>query len=239
MQGGQRPEGMQDGMQGAAGGAPGQSADTKTYETVQDYIASLNSDGEWVKYDTATNTAKIISIEAFVTHCKNASKNVGAFDNLNRTAAENAVFGDQQADSLHFDAVMAELLKANTDKYANYSDWDSSIVEAYQEYLTSVDALGTSSIVRQEMYNPMYYLSPYYDGYETSTPATYWRIHTGINQGDTSLSVEMNLALALQSYDSVKSVDFETVWGQGHTTAERTGSAEENFIAWVNGCCGK
>ena len=32
-------------------------------------------------------------------------------------------------------------------------------------------------------------------------------------------------------------VDFATVWGQGHTMAERTGSSTENFIAWVNDCC--
>ena len=28
-----------------------------------------------------------------------------------------------------------------------------------------------------------------------------------------------------------------TVWGQGRTMAERTGSSTANFIAWVNECC--
>ena len=46
----------------------------------------------------------------------------------------------------------------------------------------------------------------------------------------------MNLALALQNYDGVESVDFETVWGQGHTQAERTGNASDKFIAWVKEC---
>ena len=31
-------------------------------------------------------------------------------------------------------------------------------------------------------------------------------------------------------------VDFETVWGQGHVEAERTGNSTENFIAWINEC---
>ncbi|MDO4297788.1 MAG: hypothetical protein Q4C59_04820 [Lachnospiraceae bacterium] len=31
-------------------------------------------------------------------------------------------------------------------------------------------------------------------------------------------------------------VDFETVWGQGHVEAERTGDSASNFIAWVNEC---
>lgn len=46
----------------------------------------------------------------------------------------------------------------------------------------------------------------------------------------------MNLTLALENYDGVESVDFETVWGQGHTQAERTGNSTDNFIAWVEDC---
>lgn len=46
----------------------------------------------------------------------------------------------------------------------------------------------------------------------------------------------MNLALALEQYKGVESVDFETVWEQGHTTAERTEDSTSNFIAWVNEC---
>ena len=45
-----------------------------------------------------------------------------------------------------------------------------------------------------------------------------------------------NLALALDQYDGVDSVDFETVWEQDHTEAERTGNSTENFTAWVDRC---
>ena len=48
------------------------------------------------------------------------------------------------------------------------------------------------------MYNPLYYLSGYYDGYQKSTVADHWRIRTGIAQSDTSLTTEVNLALALK-----------------------------------------
>lgn len=88
------------------------------------------------------------------------------------------------------------------------------------------------------MYNPMYYLSDYYEGYQTSNAARFWRIRTGINQGDTSLTTEVNLALALENYGG-RDVDFETIWGQGHTMAERTGDSSENFISWVNRCLQK
>ena len=86
------------------------------------------------------------------------------------------------------------------------------------------------------MYTPLYYLPESSEGYETSTVAKYWRIRTGIAQSDCALSTEMNLALALENYSGVENVDFETVWGAGHTQAERTGSSKDNFIAWVNEC---
>ena len=48
------------------------------------------------------------------------------------------------------------------------------------------------------------------------------------------MSTEVNLALALKNYGA--DVDFETVWGQGHVEAERTGDSTSNFITGVNEC---
>ena len=64
----------------------------------------MNSDVKWITYDAKSNTAKITSIKAFVQHCKNATKSVGAFDDLNRAQAENMVFnnGQSKVDALHY-----------------------------------------------------------------------------------------------------------------------------------------
>ena len=102
--------------------------------------------------------------------------------------------------------------------------------------LAKTDALGNTVDARLDMYSPMYYLLEGSDGYQSSNVAKYWRIRTGIAQSDCALSTEMNLALALENYENVSSVDFETIWGAGHTEAERTGTSTENFIAWVNAC---
>lgn len=225
-----------EGMPGGMNGNKGTTQETTTYETVQDYIDALNADGEWVKYNATTNTATITSIEDFVTHNKNASKSVAAFDDLNRKQAENMVFGNDESDALHFDSVLAQLLEDNQAKYAAFVDWNASYIQAYVDDLTALDKFGNSIEYRQNMYNPMYYISDYYEGYGTSKVAPYWRIHTGIEQGDTAVTVEANLALALEQYTGIESVEFETVWGQGHTKAERTGDSTENFIQWVGQC---
>ena len=193
-----------------------------TYETVEDYIAALNADTQWVSYDASTNTATITSVADFVKALKNASKSLGAFDSLDESQGENVLFGYGDGEGAHFDAILAELLKG--------TDYES----AYAEDLAREDALGNTVDYRLNMYTPLYYISDYYDGYQTANTAHYWRIRTGINQSDTALSTEVNLALMLEAYGA--DVDFATVWGQGHVKAERTGDSDTNFIEWVNEC---
>ena len=248
--GGQRPDGANFGGQkpdgNFAGGMPdaGESASYEemdgitrtesassalslsgTYETKQDYIDALNANGEWVTWDEETGKATITSVAAFTAVLKNASKSIAAFDQLDRGQGENTLFGYGDGNGAHFDAVLAQLVTG------------SEYEQDFADDLAKTDAVGNTVDVRLNMYTPLYYLLPAYDGYQTSSVAKYWRIRTGINQGDTALCTEVNLALALEAYG--EDVDFETVWGQGHMEAERTGSATVNFIAWVNECMQK
>lgn len=217
------------------GAGPGGTTESVTYETAQAFIDSLNAETQWVTYDAATNRAKISSLADFAKYVKTASKSVPAFDALDRSLAENAVFGVADVNELHFDQLVARLLKNNQAKYESLTDWNSQYVTDFESDLAKTDSLGKTIAERQDLYNPMFYLTSAYSGYQTSKPAPHWRIRSGLSQGDTALTVETNLALALenQANGAVKSVDFATVWGQGNTTAERTGHASANFIQWV------
>ncbi len=195
-----------------------------TYETRRDYIDALNANNEWVSWDENTNTVTITSVSAFTQALKNASKGIAAFDQLNPTQGENILFGYGDGNGAHFDAILAGLIQG--------SEYEAG----FAEDLSKQDVQGNTVDVRLNMYNPMYYLSPAYAGYRTAEPADYWRIRTGINQGDTALCTEIDLALAAEAYAEGTHVDFETVWGQGHVEAERIGSATANFIAWVQEC---
>ncbi|MBQ7599593.1 MAG: hypothetical protein IJU57_02855, partial [Clostridia bacterium] len=153
-------------------------------------------------------------------------KNLGAFDQLDGGQGENTLFGYGDGDGAHFDPVLSGILNEMGNSYA--SD--------YADDLTKKDSVGNTVDVRLNMYSPLYYLLETSEGYQTSTVAKYWRIRSGIAQGDCALSTEMNLALALQNYSDVSSVDFEAIWGAGHTEAERTGNSTDNFISWVQEC---
>ena len=197
-----------------------------TYETPQDYIDALNANGEWVSYDADTNTAQVLSVADFVKAFKSASKNLGAFDQLDGGQGENTLFCYGDGNGAHFDTVLANILAAIGSEYA----------DAYAADLAKTDSAGNTADVRLNMYTPLYYLLESEEGFGSSSVAKYWRIRTGIAQGDCALSTEVDLALALQNYEGVESVDFETIWGAGHTQAERSGNSTDNFIAWVSEC---
>ena len=228
--------GMEPG--GGSGGAPnggapsgGGASDSTTYATVEDYIASLNASAEWVSYDATTNRAAITGLAGFVASQKSASKDVGALDGVDRGQTENTVLG-AGGTALHFSQVSRDAVAAGESAYAALSGWSSDCGSAgYDSDFAQADSVGTDVLIREQMYNPMTYLLAAARGGASSTVAPAWRIRTGIQQGDTASTVEINLALALRM--AGKDVDFATVWGQGHTMAELTGSGEDNFISWV------
>ena len=231
---GSGPGGEGPGGNGPGGEPPSQQGlrQLETYETASEYISSLNSDSNWITYESSTNTATITNVGDFVVHCKSASKDVGAFDDLSKSQAENKLFGiDGTTYAKHFDSIMTSLLKNKSSTYSSLTNWDANYPTDYNNDLSVEDSLGKTIEARAKMYNPMYYLIPYYEGYEQSDVADHFRINTGITQGDTSNVVEMNLYLALLNYG--KDVSFTTVWDKGHTEAERSGSAEDNFISWI------
>ena len=203
-----------------------------TYNNISEYIAAKNNGTEWLLYDEATKKASITSVGDFVKNCKNARKNVGAFDDLNWGQGENQVFGTSPDETVkHFDQILYNLLNTNKEKYAQKEGWKDTYPEEYLNDFGDMDSIGNNVTTRLNMYNPMYYLIDYYGGKGTSDVADYFRINTGIAQSDTGNVVEMNLYLALLNYG--KNVKFTTVWEKEHVEAERTGTSTANFISWV------
>ena len=188
------------------------------YSSAEDYIDDLNSDTEWVRYDASTGKVSISSIAEFVLHFKKATKPIAAFDKLDEGGHE--LFNTGDGALTHFDSILYEIVKG--------SSYEADMAED----LARTDYLGNDMEYRLNMFSPLYYLLESGEGYDTADSAQYWRIRTGISQSDTALTTEINLYLALNAAGA--DVDFETVWEQGHTQAERTGSGTENFIEWVN-----
>ena len=224
------------------GGPPGSGSTgtSTTYETVADYFDYLNTDSTWAVYDSTTKTAKVLNLEGFVNSQKSASKPVGAFDGYSREQTENNVFGLGLDEPKHFAPLTRDVIKTNQAKYAAYSDWESAYgATAYDSDFAELDGIGKDAAYRVNVYNPLYFLSPAFGGYRQSQVAPHWRIRTGIMQGDTANTTEINVLLALQNY-GIRNVDFATVWAEGHTQAEYdNGDPATNFIDWVESSLAK
>jgi hypothetical protein len=218
------------------GGPPGSGSTgtSTTYETAADYFDYLNTDSTWAVYDSTTNTATVLNLEGFIDSQKTASKPVGAFDGYSREQTENGVFGLGLNEPKHFAPLTRDVIAANQTTYATYADWDSSYgAAAYDSDFAEADNIGKDATWRVDAYNPLYFLSPAFGGYRQSQVAPHWRIRTGIMQGDTGNTTEINVMLALQNY-GIRNVDFATVWAEGHTQAELdNGDPTTNFIDWV------
>ena len=208
--------------------------------TYYEYVMGVINDAitRYNSYNSSSvatySTTDESELSSFASSYKSATKGLGAFDDYDEKGqAENTLFGISGTAG-HFDQYLAPLINTYASSY--YSSFTSDLSSS------NVDDLENTVWERVMIYTPLYYLvdnNTYYSGggSGSSTIAPYWRIRTGITQGDTSLNTEINLALALENNSSVKSVDFETIWAQGHTEAEDSGDADDNFIQWVNDIC--
>ncbi len=200
-------------------------------EEINDAISRYNqANGKSVSSYSTTDSGALAS---FANSYKKTTKGLGAFDAYDgesRTSAANLLF-DPDGEWAHYDKYLADIVAVYAPQYKSAFDSDLALLDSY----------GNNLETRLAMYTPLYYLvnnSTYYSGggSGSSSVATHWRIRSGIEQGDTSLCTEINLALGLLQY-GITDVDFATVWDQGHTQAEDSGSGSSNFISWVQSCC--
>ena len=81
----------------------------------------------------------------------------------------------------------------NKAKYSVKPDYKEEYPNEYLNDFDDKDSVGNDVLTRLNMYNPMFYLIDYYEGFNTSDVADYFRINTGLFQSDTGNVVEMNL----------------------------------------------
>ena len=207
------------------------------YDTPTNYFAALNSDHWWVNYNLKRETVTVQSVRDLSQHVRPAELPCSPYDRPERSSKVNQLFGIGEESTLHFDAMVGELVEKNVDAYALCSDWDASFESAWSGDLAKKDSLKTAMSARVDMMNPLYWLSGAYEGYGAASVAPHWRINEGVFDTEVSPCSAANIALALSKYDGVADVAYTPVWGQGHVLAERSGSPVGNLLSWVVSCC--
>ncbi|MBR1600100.1 MAG: hypothetical protein IJ677_00825, partial [Alphaproteobacteria bacterium] len=173
-----------------------------TVQSREKFLGSLNSKKEWI-FDMGVHGLKISSIKDFNHIFKRNIPQLSAFDGMNKEKNANLLFGMGNGDRMHFDFYTARVLKNS----ASGKDFSSDL---YKQ-----DEICNITFKRTNLYNPLYYLIPSYEGYNTSTVAPYWYIRNGLFQNSDILTSAINLSIAIRGYRSVKDADYQTVWGMG------------------------
>lgn len=213
------------------------SVSSTVYDSASTYLNQLNSGSRWITYSSSLGTVRISNLWDFVSHCRPATRSVCAYDMIDRSSSFNQLFGIGQESTLHFDQTISDLLQKNQDTYAQAQGFDATYVTAWSEDLQKKDAQDSSMADRVNAMNPLYNLSGRYEGFGTGQVAPHWRINSGLFSSISSLTGELNLALALRKYDGVQDVSYQPVWGRGFELAELQGDPQDNFVAWVVSCC--
>ena len=187
------------------------------FNNLSEYINYMNNDTKWLSYDN--KKATITDLVSFTKKCKKGTKEIGAYDQLDRGSGENQLFGIGNNTKLHFDSILA--------KY-------SGSEEDFKNDFDKTDKLGMNVIERLRFYSPLNYIKKESEIKYNSTIAKYWRIRTGLFQSDTSFTTEINLMLALKENENIKNVDFESVWEKEHVRAERKDVENADAITeWI------
>lgn len=191
-----------------------------TYQTRYKFFEDLNSQKRWIT-DTENRGILVSNLDEFNKIFSNKQPPFASVDNLDKKETENLLFGTGNGERLHFDTYMAKALK-NTPQEKEF------VTDLYKR-----DKIGYNTAKRLDMYNPLYYIMPSYEGYKTSMVAPYWYIRNGLFQKSNILTSAINLFLAINSYLKGSNIDYATIWGMGDvekiSPTDRT-----NFINWIN-----
>ena len=179
----------------------------------------MNAKKNWV-LDRSISGIQISSIKDFLNAFRLKQLPMAYYDNFNKDSKDNVLFG-VNGQGIHFDAYTAETFK-NTPQG-----------KEIQADLYKRDIVGNTTTMRVNLYNPLYYLIPSYDGYNTSTVAPLWRIRAGLLQTHTILPISVNLFLAVNNYPGIRDVDYEAVWGMGDIK-EISHKDRKEFISWIS-----
>lgn len=196
-----------------------------SYLTLDRYFVHLNEGKEWLTYSIRQKQVEITDMAVFARLMKPATKPIGAFDSLHRTQAENILFGIGDGKGLHFDRYTAKIME------------NTPYEKEFKADFKVQDKLGRTVSQRVDMYNPLYFIMPSYQGFRTAKATPLWRIRSGLWQSDTPLTTEVNFFLALDNflrdYTGFHQIDFQMIWEAKHEEAELKGSSTDNFIEWI------
>lgn len=187
--------------------------------TKDKFYSILNSHKVWIT-DYGMHGTKIKSLTEFKRIFLRTVPTLFSVDGLDKQQKANILFGEGSGKGVRFDTYTSQILK-------NLPSYKENTGDLYKR-----DKNGYMTTKRAGMYNPLYYLLPSYEGYNTTDVAPFWYIRSGLFQTTSPITSAINLILAVRKVKNVKYVDKQIIWGMGDV--ERiTDENRKSFINWI------
>lgn len=172
----------------------------------------------WLTWDGTR--ARVSDLDTYVLSHRRRMKPCTSFDAMEMNSGENQEYGDAKCDYVHYNHAIADAMEAVKDAFP----------EEAARYAPAFAATKDDQALaeRVKLINPMRFIGTE----EKSRQAKHYRIRVGASDADTSLTVSMTLALALQKA-GCGSVDYAMVWDQPHSEADYPGEV----LDWIDGIC--
>lgn len=121
-------------------------------------------------------------------------------------------------------------MKENQTTYESMDQFETEWIQSFENDLNSTDKFGTTTYTRLDMYNPLYYINDYFDGYNTSVVADNWRINT-TTASDESFIQTLTFTVALENYGAA--IEDTLLWDSKDQRMELELDGITAFINWV------
>lgn len=206
----------------AAGGAS-----SEPYDSVEDYIASLDNADEWL-VKNADGRYAVTDLAGMLNGTGLArNKNIPGFDTFFATEEGNG-FGTADEAGVHFSASVAAVLEENYERYEAMDGFAEQDVDEYIAQAGRADIAGQAYLM-----NATAIMLNVANGTEQSDISRYWRTRNGTADEHTSFSIAYNLCLSALAAGA--DVDYSLVWNMVHGSGE--GESTGTFVEWVHDIC--
>lgn len=207
------------------------------YKTLEEYLAGLGEG--WFTIDEATGQVTIADLDTFVQNHIKRKKMCPSLDSYNYKSNENNAFKDADGNISHFSDTVYNALKELREDYdkdpSSITRSDGSAIT--EEDLAYLDALigdyetagNPDDVYMLEVMSPINYVIGEFE----ATPAAYWRLRIGSEDGDHGAPAAWLIYEALQKHHPEVTSEIGIAWGFGHEWAELTVQDFFDYIADV------
>ena len=201
-------------------------------QTVEDYLAGIQTEDGWFTYDAETGTVSIDRLTDVVAGFVPRNKICPSLDSYNYKSNEGDSFVTADGEKYHFSQLVLSGLETLLAEYeaGEHQEWTENDVQYVRDLIGDyAEDINEASAEMLEIMSPINYVTGVYD----ADMAPYFRWQIGTSDGDHGIPAAwLTHNALLREYPEVSS-EFNLIWGSGHGAVEYTTQDMYDYISEV------